>query len=68
MFRNLSVFTVPRECWLLGGSAIAKRDAQTRCTSVVGADKARWWTIIPVAVQGEIPVELAPELDVIGSV
>ena len=47
---------------------VTKTDAQPGGCSIVAADKPRWRTTVPVVIKREIPVELAPELNVVGRV
>ena len=44
---------------------VAKAYAEARGSSVIAMRKTRWRAIVPVAVEREIPVELAPEFDVV---
>ena len=47
--------------------AVAKGQAQAGGRSVVAACKTWWWAIIPIAIEGEIPVQFAEKLDVVRS-
>jgi len=48
--------------------AVADGQAHSGGCSVVAAGKTRRWMIIPVAIDGEIPVELAPEFDIVRTI
>jgi hypothetical protein len=47
---------------------IAKTDAEARARSIVTTHEARGWAIVPVSVKRKVPVELAPQLDVVRGV
>jgi len=46
----------------------AKTYAKAGTSSVIAMRKTQWRPIVPVAVEREIPVELAPELNVVGRI
>src|SRR4029077_13257793 len=47
---------------------VAKTYAKAGASSVIAMCKTQWRPIVPVAVEREIPVELAPELNVVGRI
>src|SRR5208283_3677029 len=46
----------------------AERPAQARAATVVAARKVGWWLVVPVAIERDIPGQVAGDLDVVGSI
>jgi len=55
-------------CDSSGVLAVAKVDTQAGASAVITGRELRWGPIIPIAVESEIPVELAPKLDRISGI
>ena len=53
---------------LSGANRVTKTHAQPGSCSVVAANEPRWRTTVPAVVKREIPIELAPELNIVGRV
>jgi hypothetical protein len=48
--------------------SISERPAEPRASSVVAAGKCRGRLIVPIAIKGEVPRQIAEELDVVGRI
>src|ERR1700739_1283492 len=60
--------TRPDCFWRSQMNRSAKTDAQARACSKVTCRELRWRPVVPVGIQREIPVQLAPQFDVVPGV
>ena len=63
-----SLHTVKNLCTVGEVLTVAKSVGDPGTCAVVAAGKAGWGLIVPVAVERDIPSELAPKLDVVSDI